>query len=136
MIRTTVMFALFALFGTISIAQEQVNLDVLKNTSPDHNVNVHALCSDKFESSYVIWVQDSVKPHYHKQHTELIYVLEGKGRFYIGDTSYLIKPGDFFRIPQGKIHSLKSTTPHEIKVISIQTPEFKGKDRFWMDKQE
>jgi mannose-6-phosphate isomerase-like protein (cupin superfamily) len=130
----TSIFAVLILGSAIQ-AQEYFNVDALKNVSPEHNVKVHSLCSDSYESSYIIWVQDSVKPHYHKQHTELIYVLEGKGRFFIGDTSYLIRPGDYLRIPQGKIHSFKNNTENEVKVISIQTPEFKGKDRIWVEKQ-
>ncbi|MAZ36528.1 MAG: hypothetical protein CL842_03655 [Crocinitomicaceae bacterium] len=136
MIKSMISICTALLLSVTIQAQEYFNLNVLKNAAPDHNVNVHSLCSDSYESSYIIWVQDSVKPHYHAEHTELVYVLEGKGRFFIGDTSYLIKPGDYLRIPQGKIHSFKNNTENEVKVISIQTPEFKGKDRIWVEKQE
>lgn len=116
--------------------QEYFDLNKLVNQASDKNVNVHALCSDSYESSYLIWVQDTVKPHYHAQHTELVYVIEGSGHFYIGDTSYAIKPGDYLRIPQGKIHSFKNNSKTEVKVLSVQTPEFKGKDRIWVERQE
>ncbi len=116
-------------------AQDYFKLNALKNVAENKNIAVHSLCSDRFESSYIIWVQDSVKPHYHAQHTELIHVLEGAGFFYIGDTSYTVEPGDYLRIPAGKVHSFKTNSNNSVKVISIQTPEFKGKDRVWVEEQ-
>ena len=100
------------------------------------NVTVHPLCSDHNESTFLIWVKDTVKPHYHARHTELIYVTQGAGTFYLGDQIYELKPGDFVRIPQGVIHSYKSKSKEASKVISVQTPEFKGEDRVWVETQK
>lgn len=124
------------IFCVSAQAQDVFKLNEILNPDNSKNVQVHSLCSDKFESSYLIWVVDSVKPHYHAKHTELIHVIEGKGNFYIGDKKYAIEPGDYIRIPQGKIHSFKTTSREEVKVLSVQTPEFVGKDRIWVTKQE
>ncbi len=130
-------FFLVFFLGTLHLnAQEHFNLNEILNSAADKNVNVHSLCSDEYESSYLIWVKDSVKPHYHAKHTELVYVIEGSGTFYIGKKSYAIKPGDYLRIPQGQVHSFKNNSATEVKVLSVQTPEFKGQDRIWVDVEE
>ncbi|MCB0481491.1 MAG: cupin domain-containing protein [Flavobacteriales bacterium] len=115
------------------------NLFDAANFTPDslnENVTVHQMCSDRHETSYLIWVKDSVKPHYHAKHTELIYVLQGEGLFYLGSETMVIKKGDYLRIPEGQIHSFKTTSQAEVKVISVQTPEFLGQDRIWVDHQK
>lgn len=111
----------------------------LHSTTPEkfkENVTVHSICSDQHESSYLIWVKDSVKPHYHAKHTECVYIMQGAGVFYLGDKKFNVKPGDFLRIPQGAVHSFKTTGKETVKVLSVQTPEFKGKDRIWVEQQQ
>jgi mannose-6-phosphate isomerase-like protein (cupin superfamily) len=121
---------------SINSLKAQYNVGDLLPEVFKENVTVQNICSDQHQSTYVIWVSDSVKPHYHESHTESIYVLEGEGDFYIADSVMHIKPGDYVLIPQGAIHSYKHTSGKRSKVISIQTPEFFGKDRIWVEKQE
>lgn len=130
-------FIAVALICTCSVAQENYfHADDILPEVMKENVTVHPLCSDVHESTFLIWVKDTVKPHYHAEHTELIYVTQGEGLFYLGAEVFELKPGDFVRIPEGVIHSYKSTSNSPSKVISIQTPEFKGKDRIWVDAQK
>lgn len=117
-------------------AQNHFRVNEIMPEVMKENVTVHSMCSDTHESAYLIWVKDSVKPHYHQKHTELIYVISGRGNFYVGQEVYRLKEGDFVRIPEGSIHSFKTTSSEEVKVISIQTPEFKGKDRVWVEVQK
>ena len=111
----------------------------LINTAPEawkENVTVVPLESSDDQSSYLIWVVDTVKPHYHADHTECIYVLEGQGTFYLGDQVMELQPGDFVMIPRGVIHSFKNKTSTKSKVLSVQTPKFDGKDRVWVEEQK
>ena len=94
---------------------------------------VEKLASDKHTSCYVIWVKNNVKAHKHEVHTENIYILEGTGEMTLGDESFNIKQGDFVTIPPNTIHSLTVTSDIPVKVLSVQAPEFFGKDRIFVD---
>ena len=117
-------------------AQEVKYLNEILLESFKENLTVEKLSSDKNQSSYLIWVNDSVKPHYHKKHSECIYIVEGGGTFYLGSRIIEMKKGGFILIPEGIIHSFKHKIGETTKVLSVQTPEFFGKDRFWVEKQE
>lgn len=96
------------------------------------NLHIEALGSSETASEFIVFIRDEIKAHYHKTHTELVYVLEGTAIFHLGETKQLIKAGDFIRIDQGVIHSVKVTSKLPLKVLSIQTPKFVGKDRFFI----
>ena len=74
-----------------------------------------------------------VKLHKHVYHTENVYVLEGSGDFTMGDSLFGIKKGDLIVIPKNVWHGVKTTSRKPIKVISIQSPEFKGVDRIYKE---
>lgn len=109
--------------------------DLSTYTAPSDMKNLHIdeLGSSESSSEFVIFVRNEVKAHIHKEHTELIYVLEGEGLFYLGETKQIIKPGDFIRVNKGIVHAVKVTSKIPLKVLSIQTPKFIGKDRFFVD---
>jgi len=48
----------------------------------------------------------------------------------LGDSTLEIKAGDLIVIPPNTVHSIKVKTMEKFQVISIKSPEFKGKDRF------
>jgi mannose-6-phosphate isomerase-like protein (cupin superfamily) len=58
-----------------------------------------------------------------------VIVLEGEGEMTIGNKKMTIKKGDILFIPKNTAHSLKVTSKDPVKVISIQAPNFDGKDR-------
>jgi len=58
-------------------------------------------------------------------------VIEGEGIMTVGDKTFKIKTGDYFVVPQNTYHSLKVTSKTPMKVISVQAPEFTGKDRIF-----
>jgi len=70
-----------------------------------------------------------VKLHKHDFHTEHVYVLEGSGDFTLGNTTQPIKKGDLITIPKNTWHGVEVTSKVPLKVVSIQSPEFKGIDR-------
>jgi quercetin dioxygenase-like cupin family protein len=122
---------LFSLLSTDAIA----GADLSTYTAPSDMKNLHIdeLSSGESSSEFVIFVRNEVKAHIHKKHTELIYVLEGEGLFYLDETKQIIKPGDFIRVNKGVVHSVKVTSKTPLKVLSIQTPKFIGKDRFFVN---
>lgn len=118
----------------IGYGQSITSLKPLKPDTTYDNILVKKLSSDKFASAFVIWIKEGVKAHKHEVHTENLYVVEGKGDMKIGSETIQVKPGDYFVIPPGTAHSLKVTSGKAMKVLSVQSPEFLGKDRIFIDK--
>jgi len=119
----------------IQLVNAQAKIEVLK-TIEDLSFwskNVIPISSDTNCSSFLIRVKDEVKPHYHDYHTEHIYVVNGTATVNVGDSVFKAKPGDLIVIPPKTVHSVKVHTLDSFEVISIQSPEFKGKDRIWVE---
>lgn len=96
-------------------------------------VQLLPLSNSEDVSSFLIEIKDTVKPHYHKVHTELIYVVEGTAKFHFKGKVDTISTGDFFEIPRSEVHSVKVISDESLKVLSIQAPEFKGEDRIFIE---
>jgi mannose-6-phosphate isomerase-like protein (cupin superfamily) len=125
---------MFLLLAPAAFCQDYVQS--LKDVQPDgdyENINVKKVYTDSTVSCFVIWVKESVKPHYHADHTENLVVIEGTAEMTIGDKTYNIKVEDYINIPKGTVHSVKVTSEIPLKVISIQSPEFLGKDRIFVE---
>ena len=45
----------------------------------------------------------------------------------------VIKKGDFFTIPKNTPHGLEVRSSAPVKVLSIQSPQFKGVDRIFIN---
>jgi len=73
-----------------------------------------------------------VKPHFHKTHNEMIYVLKGSGQELINDKWIDIKPGSFHFNPMNKVHATKNTGKGELVFFSIFTPSMKETDRYFV----
>ncbi len=122
---------LLSYLGGNCIAQTK-SMDQLQPDSSNYdNIYVHKLSSDSLASSFAIWIKLKVKMHKHVYHTEHVSILEGKGKFTLGDTTITVKKGDFITIPKDTWHGVNVTSKKPMKVISIQSPEFKGTDRLF-----
>lgn len=111
---------------------QTVNLNEF-NFNEDKAVNSKTLSNSEDASSFIIEIKDTIKPHFHKVHTELIYIISGEAKFYFDKKQTSIKKGDFFEIPRMKVHAVKVTSKEPLKVLSVQAPEFKGEDRIYVD---
>ena len=97
------------------------------------NIEVKKLYSDSNSSSFEITIEDSVRLHYHSEHTENIFVIEGEAKMQLNEEFIQIKKGDHLVIPQGSKHAVWVESKNPLKVISVQSPEFDGKDRHFVD---
>jgi mannose-6-phosphate isomerase-like protein (cupin superfamily) len=70
-----------------------------------------------------------VKPHFHKNHSETIYVIEGSGQMVIGGNVVEIKPGTVHFNGKGNVHSVKNTGSSDLIVIQVFAPAWKEPDR-------
>lgn len=116
------------------MAQDVYRLKKEKPTERFDNIHVRKISDSEEQSTFIIWVQKKVRLHKHAHHTENIYVISGKGEMILGDEKFVIKKGDFFTIPKGTPHGLNVLSSKPVKVLSIQSPKFTGKDRIFINK--
>lgn len=101
----------------------------VKNDLP---VFVEPLASDSLASSFVIVIDREVKAHFHAAHTEYVLVISGQALMDLGVERFQVKAGDLIYIPKGTPHSVEVFGDAPLLVVSIQAPEFKGKDRIFV----
>jgi mannose-6-phosphate isomerase-like protein (cupin superfamily) len=61
----------------------------------------------------------TVGKHYHANANEIQYVVQGQGKFWLGDSYKDVGPGDLILIPKGTPHGGTTTT---LKGIAVKTP--------------
>ncbi|MBF36985.1 MAG: hypothetical protein CL838_07410 [Crocinitomicaceae bacterium] len=114
-----------------SNAQEFVSsTDRIEPTNEDYdNISITKLSTNSDATTFAIWIKKKVKIHKHINHTEHVYIKQGKGKFQLADSLYNVKTGDLIIIPKNTWHGVIVESRNPMKVISIQSPEFFGKDR-------
>ena len=122
------------LFLSILFCLSQVSAGKLilsEITLPEDIENIHVvkISSDIHSTDFIVFVKQHVPLHKHLAHTETLYVLEGSGTFQLGEESFDIGPGDYINVPEGTPHAVTVTSSMPLKVLSVQAPEFLGKDR-------
>ncbi len=116
-----------------SLGQTFQSLDTIKPPATYENIYIRVIASDSLSSSFVIFIKKEVKKHKHLEHTEHIYILEGEGDMLLGDKTIRIKKGDVLLVPKNTVHALKVSSKDPVKVLSIQSPYFDGKDRVFIE---
>lgn len=125
---------LLLLFAVPFFANAQLqSLDTIKAPINNDGIYSRMVASDSLSSSFVIFIKKEVKKHKHVSHTENVYILDGEGEMLLGDKSFKVKKGDMIFIPMNTVHSLKVTSSIPVKVLSVQSPRFDGKDRIFVD---
>lgn len=120
-------------FLHFSIGQSLINQNTVLPDGEFENIAVKKIAGDSLASNFIIWVKDTVKTHKHEHHSETIYVIEGSAKMYMNDSLYHIKNDDVIFIPKNTWHAVKVTSPNALKVLSVQSPGFFGKDRIFKD---
>ncbi|NQZ08219.1 MAG: cupin domain-containing protein [Algicola sp.] len=108
---------------------KQLFLSEVKMPVDKDNIHVVKLGSDQHSSDFLVFVRKNVPPHKHVTHSESVYVIEGTGIFELNGKKINIGPGHYVKIPQGVVHSVTVTSDIPLKALSVQAPEFFGKDR-------
>ena len=99
------------------------------------NISITKLSTNTDATTFAIWIKKKVKIHKHINHTEHVYIKQGKGKFQLADSLYNVKTGDLIIIPKNTWHGVVVESKNPMKVISIQSPEFFGKDRVFKKPQ-
>ena len=97
------------------------------------NIHVKKISSDSSSSTFAIWIKQKVKLHKHVYHTENVLIDEGYGEFQINDSIYKVTAGDLIIIPKNTWHGVIVNSKSTMKVISVQSPEYFGKDRIFKE---
>ncbi len=119
-----------------AISAAPINLEQMVAPSDLDNVKVVPLTSNQDASQFLIYVKKSVPLHIHKEHSEMVYIVDGEGQMQLGDKTFTIKKGDFVKIDENTPHVVKVTSSQPLKVLSTQTPEYFGKDKHRVDNHE
>ena len=120
---------LVSLVLSVQVYAERLVISDIVPPANFENIHVVKLASDSFSTDFIIFVKNVVPLHKHVEHSETIYVLEGKAQMQLGDQSIEIVAGDYIRVPRGTAHGVKVLSSVPLKVLSVQAPEFFGKDR-------
>jgi quercetin dioxygenase-like cupin family protein len=97
------------------------------------NIHVKKISSDSSSSTFAIWIKQKVKLHKHVYHTENVLIDEGFGEFQLNDSIYKVTAGDLIVIPKNTWHGVIVNSKSTMKVISVQSPEYFGKDRIFKE---
>src|SRR5262245_46597513 len=90
----------------------------------------HLLISRQ-DKNVVAWVHavdiDGAREHYHKQATELYYVLEGEGLVVLDGIEHAVHKGSLVHIPPGVVHGAKG----RMRVLVVGIPDISEGDLFF-----
>lgn len=133
-ITTLLLFLTLAVSGITARAQTpdpitRKNLDAIKPPASFDGVYTERLWGDTLVTSFLMFIKGKLAVHYHDEHSEHVYVLDGTAEMTMDGRKFTIKKGDFIFIPMGARHSVSVTSPQPLKIISIQAPWFDGRDR-------
>ena len=86
-------------------------------------------------SARIFRVLRPVPPHYHESCDEFLYVLTGRGRFWIGDVSDEADfgPGQLLVFDRRTVHAIPEIFEHPLTVLAIDTPRRAPTDIIFVD---
>jgi quercetin dioxygenase-like cupin family protein len=76
-----------------------------------------------------------IKPHIHKTHDEMVYIIKGSGQMFIDGKWIDVKPGTVHFNPINKVHATRNTGKENLVFLSIFTPSLKEPDRYFVDEK-
>ncbi|MBW4043683.1 MAG: cupin domain-containing protein [Acidobacteria bacterium] len=88
------------------------------------------LTNEEAASARVFRVYRETPPHYHVNCDEYLYVLSGRGSFWMGDASNSgdFAPGDFLFFKRGTVHAMPEIFEGPVVFLSVDTPRRDPKD--------
>lgn len=121
-----ILFLLFPCFIQSQINWKKKKLPVFDTI---YSEKIH---EDSLQSTFFIAIKKNVALHFHQEHSECIVILEGKGEMTLGKQVIKLQEGMQVNIPKNTIHGVNVTSRQPLRVISIQSPLFDGKDRHFV----
>jgi mannose-6-phosphate isomerase-like protein (cupin superfamily) len=93
------------------------------------------LTNEEAASARVFRVYRATPPHYHATCDEYLYVLSGRGTFWMEDPSKIaeFEPGQLLFFKRGTVHSLPDILEQPVVFLSLDTPRRDPKDVVFVD---
>ena len=63
-----------------------------------------------------------VQPHFHKEHSDSFFVLEGEVEFHVGDEVIHASPGAYVLAPAGVVHFFRNVSGEPARILNLHTP--------------
>jgi mannose-6-phosphate isomerase-like protein (cupin superfamily) len=124
-------------------AQESGRFDLneVARSFPDH---AESLLLDRYlvdretASARVFRVYRGTPPHYHARCDEFLYVLSGKGTFWIEEPSKggAFEPGHFLYFKRGTVHALPEIVEGPVVFLSFDTPRREPTDIIFVNPED
>lgn len=89
-------------------------------------------------SSRVFRVYRATPPHYHATCDEYLYVLSGRGTFWMGDESTTAEfgPGELLFFERGTVHAMPELLEEPVVFLSVDTPRREPTDIVFVNPQD
>jgi mannose-6-phosphate isomerase-like protein (cupin superfamily) len=84
--------------------------------------------ADGVASLHIVDISNDARAHYHKQLTEIYYILEGEGEMELDGERHAVRPGDAILIKPGCRHRAIG----RLRVLNVPVPAFDPEDE-WFD---
>lgn len=96
------------------------------------------LTDEPSASSRVFRVYRETPPHYHANSDEHLYVLSGRGVFWMGseEHSSAFAPGDFLCFKRGTVHAMPSITQQPVVFLAIDAPRRDPRDIIFVNPED
>lgn len=66
--------------------------------------------------------EGGVSPHFHKEHSDSFYVLEGEVEIHLGDDAFRARVGSYALAPPGVVHWFRNMSDVPARVLNLHTP--------------
>lgn len=114
------------------------DLNQIARTFPDHAETLlldRYLTDEPFASMRVFRVYRPTPPHYHVLSNEHLYVLSGRGTFWLGDAANVAEfaPGHLLFFRRGTVHALPTIISDPVVFLAIDTPRREPSDIVFVD---
>lgn len=86
------------------------------------------LAYDDLAASFLLTIPTETKMHFHKNHSEHIMLIEGEGMVLLGYKTIKLKKDELIFVTKGTPHKIINSGKRKLKVLSIQSPFYSGKD--------
>jgi mannose-6-phosphate isomerase-like protein (cupin superfamily) len=65
---------------------------------------------------------DGAGPHFHEQHVDSFYVLEGEVELTVDGETVRARAGEFVHVPPGVVHSFRNAGAEHVRFLNLHTP--------------
>ena len=97
----------------------------------------HRITDEPEASCRVFRVYKPTPPHYHATCDEYLYVLSGRGTFWMGDEApYEVGPGQLLFFKRGTVHAMPTILEEPFVVLSVDTPRRDPRDIVFVDPKD